>query len=52
MPDEVSVIVPVWNGRAMVERLIGSCTRARWLIESCAATAAPSLANQVEISRQ
>jgi GT2 family glycosyltransferase len=24
MPDEVSVIVPVWNGRAMVERLIGS----------------------------
>lgn len=24
MPDEVSVIVPVWNGRAMLERLIGS----------------------------
>ena len=24
MPDEVSVVVPVWNGRAMVERLIGS----------------------------
>src|SRR5436190_6604121 len=24
MPDEVSVIVPVWNGRVMVERLIGS----------------------------
>jgi len=24
MPDEVSVIVPVWNGRAMVERLMGS----------------------------
>ena len=24
MPDEVSVIVPVWNGRAMVERLIGA----------------------------
>ena len=24
MPHEVSVIVPVWNGRAMVEQLIGS----------------------------
>ena len=24
MPDDVSVIVPVWNGRAMVERLLGS----------------------------
>jgi GT2 family glycosyltransferase len=24
MPDDVSVIVPVWNGRAMVERLMGS----------------------------
>ncbi len=24
MPDEVSAIVPVWNGRAMLERLIGS----------------------------
>jgi len=24
MPDNVSVIVPVWNGRAMVERLLGS----------------------------
>jgi N-acetylglucosaminyl-diphospho-decaprenol L-rhamnosyltransferase len=24
MPDEVTVIVPVWNGRALVERLMGS----------------------------
>lgn len=24
MPDDVSVIVPVWNGRALVERLMGS----------------------------
>ena len=24
MPNDVSVIVPVWNGRAMVERLMGS----------------------------
>lgn len=24
MPDDVSVLVPVWNGRAMVERLMGS----------------------------
>ncbi len=24
MPDEVTVIVPVWNGRPLVERLIGS----------------------------
>jgi GT2 family glycosyltransferase len=24
MPDDVSVIIPVWNGRGLVERLIGS----------------------------
>ena len=24
MPDEVSIIVPVWNGRVMVEELMGS----------------------------
>jgi N-acetylglucosaminyl-diphospho-decaprenol L-rhamnosyltransferase len=24
MPDEVSVIVPVWNGRAMLERLLAT----------------------------
>jgi len=28
MPEDVSIIVPVWNGRAMVERLVG-CLRAQ-----------------------
>ena len=28
MPAEVSIIVPVWNGRAMLERLL-ACLRAQ-----------------------